>query len=156
VGSSGMYCKFFVAVAMNAGPSWSIDLSTNALSTSPSSSPYQPPCPITWNLYNSQTDTLVAPLVNGAVIPSPPPCGKANIEGVVPCGASYNQVTLELWRGSQRIRRQPENVFPYFLFGNDGRNVFDGKIAAGNYGVRAIVNGKVSSFTNFTLGGRCS
>jgi subtilisin family serine protease len=113
-------------------------------------------CTITWNLYNSRTDKLVAPLPNNATISSPPPCGRTNIEAIVPCGASNNRVLIELFQGKRRILRNTERNFPYFLFGNAGSNVLDGKIRAGRYSIRATVDGIVSPFTNFTLGGTCS
>jgi cysteine-rich repeat protein len=112
-------------------------------------------CTITYNLYNSQNDTLVAPLTNGTTIANPPPCRRLNIEAVIPC-AQGNNVTLELYRDSRLAKRKFERTFPYFLFGNQGRNVYDGKIVPGSYGMRArVASGAWSPFTNFTLGGRC-
>jgi cysteine-rich repeat protein len=112
-------------------------------------------CTITYNLYNSKNDTLVAPLTNGTTIANPPPCRRLNIEAVVPC-ANGSNVTLELYRGSQLTKRKTEYFVSYFLFGNQGRNVFDGKILPGSYGIRArVASGAWSPFTNFTLGGRC-
>jgi cysteine-rich repeat protein len=112
-------------------------------------------CTITYNLYNSQNDTLVAPLTNGTIVASPPSCRRLNIEAVIPCAQGSN-VTLELYRGSRLVKRKFERTSPYFLFGNQGRNVYDGKIVPGSYGIRACVaNGAWSPFTNFTLGGRC-
>jgi cysteine-rich repeat protein len=112
-------------------------------------------CTITFNLYNSQNDTLVAPLTNGTIVASPPPCRRLNIEAVIPCAQGSN-VTLELYRGSRLAKRKFERTSPYFLFGNQGRNVLDGKIVPGSYGIQArVANGAWSPFTNFTLGGRC-
>jgi subtilisin family serine protease len=112
-------------------------------------------CTITFNLYNSRTDSLVTSLTNGTTIANPPPCRRLNIEAVVPC-ANGSNVTLELYRGSQLTKRKTEYFVPYFLFGNDGRNVYDGRIKPGTYGIRArVANGVWSPFTNFTLGGRC-
>jgi cysteine-rich repeat protein len=112
-------------------------------------------CTITFNLYNSQNDTLVAPLTNGTIVASPPPCRRLNIEAVIPCAQGSN-VTLELYRDSRLAKRKFERTSPYFLFGNQGRNVLDGKILPGSYGIRArVANGAWSPFTNFTLGGRC-
>jgi subtilisin family serine protease len=113
-------------------------------------------CTITWNLYNSRTDKLVVPLPNNANISRPPPCGRTNIEAVVPCGASNHRVVMELFQGKRRILRNTERAAPYFLFGNAGSNVLDGKLRAGRYSIRATVDGMVSPFTNFTLGGKCS
>jgi cysteine-rich repeat protein len=112
-------------------------------------------CTITYNLYNSQNDTFVAPLTNGTVVASPPPCRRLNIEAVIPCAQGSN-VTLELYRDSRLAKRKFERTSPYFLFGNQGRNVNDGTIKPGTYGIRAsVANGAWSPFTNFTLGGRC-
>jgi hypothetical protein len=102
------------------------------------------------------TNAFAAALTNGVTITNPPPCGKTNIEAIVPCVASNHQIVLELWRGAKRVKRRTESNIPYFLFGNNGANVLDGKIAAGRYGIRAIVDGVTSPFTNFTLGGTCS
>jgi subtilisin family serine protease len=113
-------------------------------------------CTITWKLYNSRTDKLVAPLRNNAVITRPPPCGRTNIEALVPCGASNNRVLIELFQGNRRIQRNIESTVPYFLFSNSGSDVLDGKIRAGRYSIRVTVDGIVSPFTNFTLGGTCS
>jgi hypothetical protein len=107
-------------------------------------------------LYNSRTDKLVAPLSNNATISRPPPCGRTNIEAVVPCGASNHRVVMELFQGKRRILRNTERAVPYFLFGNAGSNVLDGKLRAGRYSIRVTVDGMVSPFTNFTLGGKCS
>jgi uncharacterized protein len=140
---------------------------SEAPTTAPSESPTDEPtsfpsesplidCTIMFDLYNSVTNALVAPLTNGTIIAIPPPCGKTNIEAIIPCGVVSNQVIFELWRGSRRVVRKTENVLPYFLFGNNGRDVKNGKIAAGSYGIRVIADGKTSPFTNFTLRGTCS
>ena len=112
-------------------------------------------CTVTWKLFNSQTDSFVANLSNGTFVTTPPPCGRTNIEAVVPCGDLDNAVNLELFRdtGSQRIRRRVERAAPYFLFGNSGSNVFDGRIEPGTYRIRANVNGIFTPFTTFTLQG---
>lgn len=115
-----------------------------------------PFCTVAWKRFNSRTDTFVAALVHGTTIGPFPPCGHANIEGVVPCATSANHpVTLHLLRGSRRNQRNTELTFPV-LFGNQGANVWEEKIPAGSYGIRALVNGVWSPFTNFTLGGNCS
>jgi cysteine-rich repeat protein len=112
-------------------------------------------CTITYNLYNSQNDTLVAPLTNGTFVASPPPCRRLNIEAVIPCAQGSN-VTLELYQDSRLAKRKFERTSPYFLFGNQGRNVNDGTIKPGSYGIWSrVANGAWSPFTNFTLGGRC-
>ena len=108
-----------------------------------------------WKLFNSHSDSFVANLSNGTFVTTPPPCGRTNIEAVVPCGDLDNAVNLELFRdtGSQRIRRRVERAEPYFLFGNSGSNVFDGRIEPGTYRIRANVNGIFTPFTTFTLQG---
>jgi cysteine-rich repeat protein len=112
-------------------------------------------CTITFNLYNSMTDSPVAPLTGGTTIANPPPCRQMNIEAVVPCG-NVGNVTLQLFQGSQLVKRKIEHASPYFLFGNADRNVSDGTIVPGKYGIRVRVNGTSwSPFTNFTMGGQC-
>jgi Subtilase family len=111
---------------------------------------------ITYNLFNSKTDAFVAALTNGTTVVNPPPCQRLNIEAVIPCGVSENVVTMELFRGSRRVKRSNEFLFPYFLFGNKGANVKDGKIPHGSYGIRILVDGIWSPFTNCTMGGTCS
>jgi hypothetical protein len=99
-------------------------------------------CTITFNLYNSRTNSLVAPIANGTIIASPPPCGRMNIEAVVPC-AHGDAVTLEQFA-------------PYFLFDYQGSNVYERKINSDKYGIRARVKSEAwSPFTNFTMGWRC-
>jgi hypothetical protein len=105
-------------------------------------------------LYNSKNDTRVAQLTNGTNITNPPPCRKMNIEAVIRCDDA-GDVKLELYRGHQLVKRKIEYVAPYFLFGNNGRHIHDGKISPGNYGIRVRVEEKWSPFTNFTMGGKC-
>jgi Subtilase family len=127
---------------------------TEAPSEIPTAAPFA--CVITYNLFNSKTDAFVAALTNGTTVVNPPPCKRLNIEAVIPCGVSENAVTMELFRGSRRVKRSIESLFPYFLFGNKGANVKDGKIPHGSYGIRILVDGIWSPFTNFTMGGTCS
>ena len=115
-------------------------------------------CAISWKLFNSKTDKFVADLTKGATIAHPPPCGRANIEAIIPCADEYHDdadVTLELFQGSHLVERNTEFTFRYFLFGNRGASISDGNIPAGRYGIRALVDGEWSPFTNFTLKGRC-
>jgi hypothetical protein len=111
-------------------------------------------CNLSWNLYNSETDTFVAPLPNNTVISNPVPCNRTNIQLVVPCGTS-RPVVIELYRGTGNIllHRQTESVKDYFLFNNRGRNVFDGRISPGTYSIRARVNGIYSPRSKFTIRG---
>ena len=41
-------------------------------------------CTISFKLYNGDTNATVATLSNGVTVTNPPPCGKANIEAIVP------------------------------------------------------------------------
>ena len=110
-------------------------------------------CNVTWKLFNSHTDSFVANLLNGTVVTTPPPCRRTNIEAVVPCGDSNDEVTIELFRNSNRVHRRVERVVPYFLFGNSGSNIYNGRIAPGTYRIRANVNDVFTPFTTFTLQG---
>jgi cysteine-rich repeat protein len=113
-------------------------------------------CTITFNLYNSRTDSLVAALTSGTTIANPPPCRQMNFAAVLFSCGNVGNVTLELYRASQLVRRKTEQVSPYFLFGNHGGNVSDGTIIPSKYGIRAQVGGGFwSPFTNFTMGGQC-
>ena len=62
---------------------------------------------------------------------------------------------MELYRGTRLYARRTEYYVKYFLFGNNGNNIYDGRIAAGAYSIRTIVDGNTSPFTNFTIGSRC-
>jgi subtilisin family serine protease len=116
-------------------------------------------CYVTWNLYNSQTDALNAKLLNGTTIDEPPPCTRTNIEAVVPCGRANDQpVVIELYknRGNKLFRKRTVSKERYFLFGNNGDNIYNGRIPPDIYTIRAIVNGKYTPKTTFTLrGDRC-
>ena len=123
---------------------------------SPTTQPINAPttnCDVSWKLFNSHTDSLVVNLTNGTIVTTPPPCRRTNIEAVVPCGDRNDEVTIELFRNGHRVHRRVERVVPYFLFGNSGSNVFDGRIAPGTYRIRANVNGIFTPFTTFTLQG---
>ena len=114
-------------------------------------------CPISFKLYNGDTNAVVATLTNGVTVSNPPPCGKANIEAVVPCVDSDLRVTLELVQGCTTVVRSYTDAgVPYFLFSNSGTDVYNGKIKAGSYRIRAQVNGFWSPYTSFKLGGTCA
>ena len=123
----------------------------------PTKSPTKPPttvnCKVSWKLFNSQTDSLVANLSNGTTVSKAPPCTRTNIEALVPCGDSNKQVLLELYNDTALVQRRMERVVPYFLFGNNDRNIYNGRIAPGKYRIRAKVNGMFTPFTTFTLQG---
>jgi hypothetical protein len=114
---------------------------------------------VTWNLYNSKTDKLNAKLVNGTTILKPPPCTRTNIEAVVPYGlANGKPVLIELYKnnGNELFHARTENMAGYFLFGNIGANVYNGRIPPGTYSIRAKVNDIYTPRTTFTLrGDRC-
>jgi hypothetical protein len=127
----------------------------------PTKMPTQAPinCGVVYQLFNSKTEQFVANLLNGTTLTTPPlpPCKLTNIEAILPCGSTDNRVVIELFSGSKRIRRQVESTAPYFLFGNRGTNVVNGKIAPGTYRIRTQVNNVFTPFTTFTLQGpRCS
>jgi hypothetical protein len=111
---------------------------------------------ISWNLYNSQSNGIVASLFNRSIITNPSPCNRTNIEAVVPCNSKGSAVVIELYKGTSNklLQRRTERDEPYFLFGNNGINVYNGRIVDGTYRIRAIVNGTVSPFLTFTLRGR--
>lgn len=115
-------------------------------------------CSLSWNFYNSNTDAFVTPLTNNVVISNPPPCGSANIELIVPCGTAL-PVDMELFQitttGSTGIRiAGKRKQFPdYFLFENNGTDIFGERISPGNYSVRANINGKYSPRVKFAIGG---
>ena len=111
-------------------------------------------CNLSWNLFNSETDTFVAPLPNNTVISNPIPCNRTNIKLVVPCGTS-KPVVIELYQGTgnKLLHRQTESVKDYFLFSNNGKNVFNGRIIPGTYSVRAMIDGKYSPRSKFTIKG---
>jgi subtilisin family serine protease len=111
-------------------------------------------CNLSWNLFNSETDTFVAPLPNNTVVSNPIPCNRTNIELVVPCGTS-RPVVIELYQstGNKLLYRQTESVKDYFLFSNSGNNVFDGRIIPGTYTIRAKIDGKYSPSSKFTIRG---
>ena len=113
-------------------------------------------CTVKFDLFNAQTDKKVASLTNYVTIANPPPCGQANIEAVVPCGDSDDKVIMELYLGGQKIRKATDPGYPYFLWGNNGYDVKNGKLKAGYYSIRAQVNGAWTPFTYFTIGGSCS
>ena len=123
----------------------------------PISAPTTGNCNLQWYLYNANTNSLVASLLNGTVVSAPPTCGQTNIEVVVPCNSdSTATVFIELYStGNTLLHRRKETSPKYFLFGNSGNDVSAGSIKAGTYMIRAVVNGLVYPFSRFTLGGTC-
>jgi hypothetical protein len=109
-----------VAVPMAPTPVAVPDAPTPVEVPTPVQSPSQN-CTIAWKLYNSKTDALVAALINGTTIANPPPCGRANIEAVVPCAATaVHPVKIDLWQGTRRIQRKTELAAPFFYLATMG------------------------------------
>jgi hypothetical protein len=78
---------------------------------------YKPPhdCTTSWKLYNMQSNTIVASLVNGTRIRNPPPCDYANVEAFVPCAnTTSHAVTMELYnnRGKLYESRSTDTKLP--------------------------------------------
>jgi hypothetical protein len=110
-----------------------------------------PACAASYILYNALTENVVTSIVNGGTIASPP-CD-ANIEVVLPCTTTGKSVTVQLLNQKGNIVKAKEEVFPFFLFGNNNRDIGAGKIASGTYKIQALVNGVVQpSPLTFTLG----
>lgn len=112
------------------------------------------PRTVRYVVYNGATDAFFATLVDGVTV-SHPPCA-INIEAVVP-RVTGSVVTIQLLSiGKRIVTARGEREAPYFLFGDSGGDVFSGRIAAGSYSLRTIVDGVTSSAINFTLQGTCS
>jgi hypothetical protein len=129
---------------------------SQAPSVTPSASPTRL-CPFQWNIYHSRSNKKVYTIVDGGTIRNPPPCRFINIEAVPLCDIDPEEddVILELYQGTTLLEQRAAFDSPYFLFGHQGADVLDGSIPAGTYSIRAVVNGGVSPFTTFTLGGKC-
>ena len=121
-------------------------------------------CTVSWNVYNSQTNAFVAPIVGGRRVARLPPCQRFNIEAVFPSCydtllSSNSEVVIELYNSKnlQLISRRTETSARYFLFGNNGNDIYDGRIRNGQYQIRATLDyGKtVTPFTSFTIAGGC-
>jgi hypothetical protein len=113
-----------------------------------------PACAASYKLYNARTDKVVAPIVGGGTIRSPP-CDM-NIEAVLPCATKGKDVTIRLLDQNNTIIQSRNESVPFFLFGNIKSNVLTGKVAAGTYKIQAVANGIVQpSPVMFTLSGTC-
>ena len=126
---------------------------TKSPTKQPTKQPTTVNCQVSWKLFNSQTDSFVANLSNGTTVSKAPPCIRTNIKALVPCGDSNNQVMLELYNATSLVQRYMERTLPYFLFGNNGGNIYNGRIAPGTYRIRAKVNDMFTPYTTFTLKG---
>jgi hypothetical protein len=110
-----------------------------------------PACAASYKLYNARTDKVVADIFNGGTIASPP-CD-VNIEAVLPCVAAGEEVTVQLLNQKGNIVKSKEEVVPFFLFGNNNKDIGGGKITAGSYKIQALVNGVFQpSPVTFTMG----
>ena len=115
-----------------------------------------PACAASYKLYNARTDKVVARIVNGRTISSPP-CS-VNIEVVLPCITKGERVTLQLLHMNGTVVQARNESEPFFLFGNNPpNNILSGKIAPGTYKIQAVVAGGIvqPSPTTFTLSGTC-
>jgi hypothetical protein len=110
-----------------------------------------PACAATYKLYNARTDKVVADIVNGETIASPP-CD-VNIEAVLPCATTGEMIAVQLLNQKGNIVKAKEEVSPFFLFGSNNKDIGAGKIMAGTYKIQALVNGEVQpSPVTFTMG----
>jgi hypothetical protein len=114
-----------------------------------------PACAASYKLYNARTDKVVARMVNGGTIRSPP-CDM-NIEVVLPCATKGKDMTIQLLNQNNTIIRSRNESVPFFLFGNIKSNVLAGKLASGTYKIQAVsATGIVQpSPITFTLSGSC-
>ena len=113
-----------------------------------------PVCAASYKLYDAKTDKFVSNIVNGQIITSPP-CN-VNIEVVLPCVTTGKNVTLKLLGQNDAVVSTRDEVEEFFLFGNNKKNIFAGKIASGTCKIQAVDNGNIlPSPVAFTFAGRC-
>lgn len=115
------------------------------------------PCSVTYKMYNSLTQSLVAVLVDGLVLSSPP-CA-VNIQAEVTCGfpgnpiPGANNVTITLNnRAGRNVATRLEKVAPYYLFGDTNGRILEGRIAAGTYRISTLVGTIPTKSLLFTTG----
>jgi Bacterial protein of unknown function (DUF839) len=114
------------------------------------------PCAVTYKLYNSATQALVANLVDNLVLSSPP-CA-VNIQAEVTCGfpgnpIPANNVTITLNnRAGRNVITRVEKLAPYYLFGDASGRILDGSIAFGTYRISSLVGTLPTRSLLFTLG----
>jgi Bacterial protein of unknown function (DUF839) len=114
------------------------------------------PCVVTYKMYNSATQRLLAILVDGLVLSSPP-CA-VNIEAEVTCGFPGNpipasNVTISLNnRAGRNIVTRVERLAPWFLFGDASGRILDGRIGAGTYRISSLVGSLSTRSLLFTMG----
>lgn len=113
-----------------------------------------PACAASYKLYDARNDKVVAKIVNGRTVTSPP-C-ELNIEVVLPCATTGKNVSVQLLHQNGTVIRARDEVEKFFLFGNTKTNILAGKIPPGTYIIEAVANGIVQpSPATFTLAGRC-
>jgi surface protein len=113
---------------------------------------------VEYKLYDSRTDQSITKITNGMVITNPPPCAPINIEVTRKCFfckllKSYIEIELYSKDTNELIERSYDDEAPFFLFGNDGKDVSDGGLRPGTYYIRTLVNVKYSSNVTFTIQG---
>jgi hypothetical protein len=120
-----------------------------------------PVCSVAYKVYNGATDQFVVDIVaNGTVVD--PPCG-VNIEAVISCDEPIDgPVTMTLRRIADQklVHSQTEEVWPYFLFGNDGDDVYSGTIGKARFHIQtqssvATINSVLPSEGTFFRMGKC-
>jgi hypothetical protein len=94
-------------------------------------------CSVAYKVYNGATDQFVADIApNGTVVD--PPCA-VNIEAVISCDQTISSpVTLILRRVADQklVQSQTEAAWPYFLFGNNGDDVYSGRIGKAQFNIQ--------------------
>jgi hypothetical protein len=107
-------------------------------------------CGLFFRIYDAKTDQAAFNLTAGANVTLP--C-KVNVEAVVKCGFEVEEVRLELLnKGTGNTVKRTEHVKPYFLFGNDNRDIYSGSIARGNYSITATIDDIKHRSLDFQVG----
>jgi hypothetical protein len=99
-------------------------------------------CPV----YYLFDDTIVDPI----------PCD-VNIQVYAYCGFSIDAIQIELRNTvtDRVVASKTEVTYPYFLFGNDGNNVFAGSIGPGSYIISTTIDGIKHAGVPFTVENAC-
>jgi hypothetical protein len=96
-------------------------------------------CSVLYKVYNGGTNEFVSNITpNGTVVN--PPC-KVNVEAVITCNKKLvtdKQITMTLQRTLDKklVQSGSEISGPYFLFGNNGTDVYSGKIGKAKFNIR--------------------
>jgi hypothetical protein len=110
-------------------------------------------CTASYSIYNAATDALFLPLTPGATV-SNPPCS-INILSTVTCedGFTASSVLLRLRSGGNLVQTRLERLAPYFLHGDAGSNILDGRISPGSYTIETTAPGAIfQAPLSFTMG----